>query len=132
MTPPTKFGQAITQFNQRLFYECHDTLEDLWMEAAVSDRNFYQGILQIAVACHHLGNQNLRGASTLLGEGIRRLSAYEPDYGNIDVTDLVFTSHQLWQKLHPDHWPGQGEIEWPQIRIIKIKNLGTIDVDPAL
>lgn len=33
------------------------------------ERRFYQGLLQIAVACHHLSRGNLRGAILLLGEG---------------------------------------------------------------
>nr|WP_298976038.1 DUF309 domain-containing protein [uncultured Thermosynechococcus sp.] len=33
------------------------------------ERRFYQGLLQIAVACHHLSRGNQRGAILLLGEG---------------------------------------------------------------
>jgi len=70
--------QGITQFNQQDFYGCHDTLEAIWLEAIAPEKNFYQGILQIAVGCYHLGNDNWRGAVILLGEGIRRLADYSP------------------------------------------------------
>ena len=96
---PESFSQGIQQFNQRQFYECHDTLEAIWIEAPEMDKRFYQGILQVAVACHHLSNQNLRGAMILLGEGIRRLSDYQPDYQNIDVTMLLEDSMSLLQTL---------------------------------
>jgi uncharacterized protein len=100
---PPEFWQAIEQFNQQAFYECHDTLEALWMEAIEPEKRFYQGILQIAVACYHLGNQNHRGAVMLLGEGTRRLldytsSDYGGDYG-IDVTKLVEQSTLLLEAL---------------------------------
>jgi hypothetical protein len=94
-----EFWQSIEQFNQQQFYACHDTLEALWLEALESDRNFYQGILQIAVACYHLLNHNWRGAVILLGEGVKRLSDYQPVYENIDVTSLVEESSQLLQQL---------------------------------
>lgn len=94
-----EFWQAIEQFNQQQFYACHDTLEALWLEAVEPDKNFYQGILQIAVACYHLGNQNWRGAVILLGEGIKRLSNYQPIYEEIDVTSLIEESSQLLQQL---------------------------------
>jgi len=87
--------QAVAQFNQQQFYACHDTLEALWMEAVEPDKTFYQGILQVAVALYHLGNQNLRGAVILLGEGTNRLRRYEPDYAEIDVTALVTQSTTL-------------------------------------
>lgn len=97
--PAQAFWQGVEQFNQRQFYECHDTLEALWMEAPAAQRNFYQGVLQIAVACYHLGNHNWRGAVILLGEGIKRLRDYQPDYEEIDVAKLVGESSQLLTKL---------------------------------
>ncbi|HAC65469.1 MAG TPA: DUF309 domain-containing protein [Cyanothece sp. UBA12306] len=93
------FWQAIEQFNHQQFYDCHDTLEALWMEAIEPDKQFYQGILQIAVGCYHLGNHNWHGAVMLLGEGIRRLSDYQPDYQEIDVDHLIEKSQQLLRHL---------------------------------
>lgn len=86
--------QAIAQFNHRQYYECHDTLEPLWMEATEPDRSFLQGILQIAVALYHLDHQNLRGAIILLGEGRYRLHQYCPMFFDVDITDLVEQSGQ--------------------------------------
>lgn len=94
-----EFWVGVEQFNQKDFYACHDTLEALWMEAEDSDRNFYQGILQIAVSLYHLGNSNWRGAVILLGEGISRLRNYEPTYFEIDVEKLIDESAELLKKL---------------------------------
>jgi predicted metal-dependent hydrolase len=94
-----EFWQGIEQFNQEEFYDCHDTLEAIWMDAIATEKNFYQGILQIAVACYHLGNYNWRGAVTLLGEGVRRLSSFQPSYADIDVSGLVSQSYELLQQL---------------------------------
>jgi hypothetical protein len=94
-----EFWQAIEQFNQQQFYACHDTLEALWLEAVEPNKKFYQGILQIAVACYHLGNQNWRGAVILLGEGVNRLSNYQPIYEGIDVASLIEESSELLQQL---------------------------------
>ena len=96
---PTAFWDGIDQFNQGEFYECHDTLEALWMEAIEPDKTFYQGILQIAVGLYHLGNLNWRGAVILLGEGSNRLRRYEPDYDAIDVTGLIQQSLTLLSQL---------------------------------
>ncbi|MBD2103828.1 DUF309 domain-containing protein [Leptolyngbya sp. FACHB-261] len=93
------FWQGVEQFNQGEFYACHDTLEALWMEAIEPPRSFYQGVLQLAVACYHLGNQNWRGAVVLLGEGISRLRRYPDDYGGIDVDALLISSSALLTEL---------------------------------
>jgi len=97
--PPQEFWQGVEQFNQQEFYACHDTLEALWMEAFDPQKRFYQGVLQIAVACYHLGNLNWRGAVILLGEGIGRLRDYQPVYEGIDVTELLTQSIQLLKAL---------------------------------
>jgi hypothetical protein len=99
IVPPDAFWQGVEQFNQQEFYACHDTLEALWMEAVAPQKRFYLGVLQIAVACYHLGNLNWRGAVVLLGEGIARLGEYQPVYDGIDVTDLLTQSIALLQAL---------------------------------
>ncbi|MDX2230707.1 MAG: DUF309 domain-containing protein [Leptolyngbyaceae cyanobacterium bins.349] len=134
---PPEFWQGVEQFNQQEFYACHDTLEAIWINALPGDKNFFQGILQIAVALYHLGNANWRGAVTLLGEGIHRLYAYPADYGGIDVDGLIAASAMLLQQLqqqgaeqvsaiaqqlratpsatHPPETPG---LQLPQIQLL--------------
>ena len=105
MPPPGSLQTGIDQFNQGEFYACHDTLEAIWMEANIPEKPFYQGILQIAVALYHLGNHNWQGAAILLGEGIRRLEPFEPDYRGVDVSDLLDCA-SIWldtlQQTGPD------------------------------
>ncbi len=92
---PQEFWEGVEQFNSRQFYACHDTLEALWMEALEPEKTFYQGILQIAVALYHLGNENVRGAAILLGEGSNRLRRYPSIYGGVDVDKLLDQSTAL-------------------------------------
>lgn len=122
------FWQGVEQFNQQDFYACHDTLEAIWMEAIATNKNFYQGILQIAVGCYHLTNHNWRGAVTLLGEGIRRLSSFQPEHSGVDVKQLVSQSYQLLQQLQqiePDQVQAfieslnqEGSFPFPKIQLL--------------
>jgi len=104
---PDAFWQGVSQFNQGHYYDCHDTLEALWMEADPAERQFYQGILQIAVGLYHLGNGNWQGAATLLGEGRHRLSAYGASHQGIDVDDL---RHRTGHWLAALHQLGKAEV----------------------
>lgn len=99
---PPEFWHGIQQFNQQEFYACHDTLEAIWLEASEPERTLYQGILQIAVGIYHLSNQNLRGAMILLGEGIGRLSRYQPEYAGLDIRKLLLQSKTLLTQLQED------------------------------
>jgi uncharacterized protein len=96
---PEAYWLGIEQFNTKQFYACHDTLEALWIDSTEPEKSFYQGILQIAVALYHLGNQNLRGAMILLGEGSNRLRRYPPVFGGIDVDELFSQSVSLLKEL---------------------------------
>lgn len=96
---PTALQQGVKEFNQQEFYACHDTLEALWLDSLESDKRFYQGLLQIAVACYHLHNLNWQGAVMLLGEGTRRLYDYQPSYASINVEQLLAESFNLLETL---------------------------------
>jgi uncharacterized protein len=99
MEPPPEFWHAIDQFNQRQFYDCHDTLEAIWNEAPECDRRFYQGLLQIAVACYHLSNCNVSGAMMLLGDGVSRLQSYMPQHYGVQVEALIQESLVVLDQL---------------------------------
>ena len=100
MKVPDSFFEGIRQLNGQEFYGCHDTLEALWFEAMEPEKSLYQGILQIAVGCYHLGNHNLRGATILVGEGLRRLRDCDEDiYADFDIKDFVVQGDRLLNQL---------------------------------
>ena len=99
LTQDERFQRGVILFNQREFYRCHDQFEELWHEAIDPDRQFLQGILQIAVGLYHLGNGNGRGARILVGEGIGRLTDYLPDYADLRVDCLLESARALLTRL---------------------------------
>jgi uncharacterized protein len=94
-----EFWAGVAEFNEGEFYACHDTLEAIWMEASEPERTFYQGILQIAVACYHLGHGNQQGAMILLGEGMKRLRPYQDYALPIRLSEFLDQSQTLLQEL---------------------------------
>ncbi len=73
--------RGVAQFNARHYFECHDTLEELWAGLRDERRDFVQGLIQLAVAFYHLANGNLPGAVRVFDRGLERLrrdpAAYE-------------------------------------------------------
>lgn len=75
----TRYIRFFELFNEQEFYECHEVLEDLWLEETTCpERLFYQGLIQTATAFYHLRNGNLAGARKLFESGLKYLSSY-PD-----------------------------------------------------
>jgi len=66
-------GQAALLFDGRLYFEVHELLEPYWLRAAGHERETLQGLIQVAVGFHHLGNGNLAGARALLHDGAAKL-----------------------------------------------------------
>jgi hypothetical protein len=66
--------RAAALANQGLFFEVHELLEPVWFRAAEPVRTALQGLIQVAVAFHHLESRNLQGARSLLVEGVAKVA----------------------------------------------------------
>ena len=82
------FATGLAQFNDRLFFECHDTLEEVWSGLRGAPRDFFQGLIQAAVAFYHLGNGNRGGARSVLGRSLGRLERFPARYGGVELEPL--------------------------------------------
>jgi len=77
---------AAALWSERLFFEVHEVLEAAWKTATGAERQALQGVIQIAVAFHHLVHGNRRGARSLLAEGRKRISSVSS--GTLPALDL--------------------------------------------
>ncbi len=99
--------KAVQLFNHQLFFEVHEVLEDQWKLESGEVRLFLQGLIQIAVAFHHLGNRNFRGAIALLHDGLAKISPHQPTFLDIELANFVArleTCQQELQRLGPDRF----------------------------
>ena len=86
---PQEFYQAIDLFNHRYFWECHEVLEDVWMEEIGDQKRFYQGLIQAAAAFYHVLDNNPRGVLRLGREAIKKLDPYKHLVGLETLTHLI-------------------------------------------
>jgi predicted metal-dependent hydrolase len=82
------FAKGVAEFNAGFYFECHDTLEELWSGVRGPSRDFFQGLIQVSVAFHHLTRGNLAGAESLLQRALGRLSKYPDRYFGFDLAGL--------------------------------------------
>lgn len=71
---PEMAQHAIEQFNQREFFEQHETFEYLWRQEPGPVRQMYQGILQVGVAYLQIQRGNFAGARKLFQRAWQYLS----------------------------------------------------------
>jgi predicted metal-dependent hydrolase len=84
-----RYVKGVQLFNQCEFFEAHDVWEELWTEYRGESRDFYKGLIQVAVALHHFGNENIRGAKKLYHSSRGYLQAYRPKHFGCDL-ELLF------------------------------------------
>src|ERR671939_143131 len=114
--------KGIQEFNRGEFYECHEYLEEAWMQESRRVRFLYQGILQVGVGFYHLHNGNWRGATGLLRNGSARLREFEPVTLGVNVAKLVRESERCLRELESlgreriDEFDRSGvpQVEWAE------------------
>ncbi|MEX0801808.1 MAG: DUF309 domain-containing protein [Candidatus Binatia bacterium] len=83
-----RLQKGIDEFNQRLFFECHETLEEIWLEEQGEDRKFYQGIIQIAAGYFKLQQGVPVGAIKLWRTGLEKIEPYGAVYLGVNLASL--------------------------------------------
>ncbi|HRI13963.1 MAG TPA: DUF309 domain-containing protein [Verrucomicrobiota bacterium] len=78
-------------FNQELFYEAHDVLEELWLAQGKSGRNyaFYKGLIQLAGAFVHLQKNRLRPSVALFNLAEANLRQYRDRHERFEVAHAL-------------------------------------------
>ncbi len=80
--------RASDLFNRKLYFECHDLLEEAWSEASGEDRDFLQSLIHVSVGLYHVAAGNHKGAKSLLERGIPGLERFLPRRDGLDLLDL--------------------------------------------
>ena len=104
---PGELDRAIEEFNNRLFWECHETLEHVWRDTPYPLRLFYHAIIKVAVGFYHGSRHNRHGTRVKLADGIHLLRLFLPCFLGIR-TDLLLKDVSAWQA----RIEGQSPINW--------------------
>jgi predicted metal-dependent hydrolase len=80
---------GVELWEQHRYFEAHECLEDVWHHAAPGDREFWKGVIQVAVGCVHHQRANPAGAVTLLERAADRLERYPDIHHGVDVEQLT-------------------------------------------
>ena len=92
-----QYGLAL--FNSRQFFDAHEALEEVWREAPRRShlRRHLQGLVQLAVAFHHLSTGNHVGARSVLERALRNVEGAEESFPEVDWERLR-TSLKPWRE----------------------------------
>ena len=79
------------------YFAAHEVLEDVWRASAPGERDFYQGLVHVAVAWYQAGRGNRVGCERQLEKAARRLGPYAPEHRGIDVAATLERAEEASQ-----------------------------------
>jgi predicted metal-dependent hydrolase len=71
------------------YFEAHEELEEAWRAAEAEERDFFQGLVHVAVAWYQAGRGRPVATASQLEKASRRLAAYAPAHRGVDVADVL-------------------------------------------
>ena len=80
---------GISLYNGGSYFEAHEAWEEVWLEAENSEREFYQGLIQITAAFVHVTRNEYPGSVRLLDAGISKLARYGVRKEGIELASFV-------------------------------------------
>ncbi|HSX21961.1 MAG TPA: DUF309 domain-containing protein [Gaiellaceae bacterium] len=82
------YKQGLEYIRAGRYFEAHEELELAWRAAAAEEKDFFQGLVHVAVAWYQAGRDRPVATGRQLEKALRRLAPYEPTHRGVDVAAL--------------------------------------------
>jgi predicted metal-dependent hydrolase len=102
------FKRGLEEIRAGRYFEAHEELEDAWRAASAEERDFFQGLVHVAVAWYQAGRGRPVATGSQLEKAARRLGPFAPEHRGVDVAGVL------------------AQVEAAQVRIAE----GSLDLDP--
>lgn len=83
------FKRGLEAIRTGRYFEAHEELEEAWRAAPVEERDFFQGLVHVAVAWYQAGRGRPVATSRQLEKAARRLAPFAPEHRGVDVEGVL-------------------------------------------
>jgi predicted metal-dependent hydrolase len=83
------FAEGLELIRRGEFFAAHEELELVWRAAEPFEKDFFQGLVHVAVAWYQAGRGNRVGCERQLEKAARRLTPYAPEHREVDVASVL-------------------------------------------
>jgi len=77
------------------YFAAHEELEDAWRAAPPDERDFFQGLVHVAVAWYQAGRGRRIGTERQLEKAVRRLEPFAPAHRGVELDALLAQLREL-------------------------------------
>ena len=106
-------SRGLAQIARGEYFEAHETLEDVWRAADPAEKDFFQGLVHVAVAWYQAERGNRVGCERQLEKAARRLAPFAPEHREVGVELLLLSVEQAQRTVEA----GSLELEPPFLAV---------------
>jgi predicted metal-dependent hydrolase len=92
------FERGVELIRAGEYFAAHEELEDAWRAAPTEERDFFQGLVHVAVAWYQAGRGRKIGTERQLAKAVRRLEPFAPTHRDIVLTPLLAQLRELHEQ----------------------------------
>jgi hypothetical protein len=100
--PTSRFLKGVELIRRGEYFAAHEELELAWRAAPAPERDFFQGLVHVAVAWYQAGRGRQIGTERQLEKAIRRLTPYAPAHRGLDLDALLAQLRRALQVAQAD------------------------------
>ena len=94
------FTKGINSFNDKRYYDAHESWEELWSDYRLKDDIFIQGLIQLSVAFFHITNLNVKGSRNLFKKCLPKLKKFPSNHRNINLSEVIKCAENSKKKVN--------------------------------
>ncbi len=83
------FKRGLEEIRAGRYFEAHEELEEAWRAAPPEERDFFQGLVHVAVAWYQAGRGRPVATGSQLEKAARRLAPFAPAHRGVDVAAVL-------------------------------------------
>jgi uncharacterized protein len=83
------FKRGLAAIRDGRYFEAHEELEEAWRAAPAEERDFFQGLVHVAVAWYQAGRGRPVATERQLEKASRRLAPFAPAHRGVEVADVL-------------------------------------------
>ena len=111
------------------FFEAHEALEEAWRASDERERDFFQGLVHVAVAWYQAGRGNRNGCARQLAKAQRRLAPYGAQHRGVALAALMLQLERAAETV------AGGSLALPRLDLAEADQLEQaiqVDVEPPV
>ena len=101
------------------YFAAHEELELAWRAAPEAERDFFQGLVHVAVAWYQAGRGRRIGTERQLEKAIRRITPFAPAHRGLDLDALLTQLERALEVAQSDRVKHAVRIDLDAVELVK-------------